>query len=198
MTLELVNEWGDIRGVVVKDRQPIERVRPLLTGELAPFFSLIGTTDSWQASLFMARQTGQSLNLPDLLAQGPVVVSFYCPCWGGYARPFLTALTKLAEGVRAAGGQLVVFSNENPKYLPKQANFSDMLIAHDTDNAVARRFGVYSETDPIWDRVSGISEDVYVPAMYVIDRFRRIQYHFLDEDFEGFTQQTDVINELYS
>jgi peroxiredoxin len=197
MTLEMVNEWGDIRGVVVKDRQPIERVQPLVTGESAPFFSLTDTSDSWQASLFTAKGTSQSINLPDLLAQGPVVVSFYCPCWGSYARPFLTALTQLGTDVRAAGGQLVVFTNENPKYLAKQVEGADLLLAYDADYAVARRFGVYSETDPIWDRVSGISEDVYVPAVYVIDRFRRIQYHFLDENFEGFHQQANVLNELF-
>ena len=70
MTLEMVNEWGDIRGVVVKDRQPIERVQPLVTGESAPFFSLIDTPDSWHTSLFTADGSGQSINLPDLLTQG--------------------------------------------------------------------------------------------------------------------------------
>lgn len=198
MTLEMVNEWGDIRGVVVKDRQPVERVQPLITGESAPFFSLIDTPDSWQASLFTAGLSGKALNLPDLLAQGPVVVSFYCPCWGSYARPFLAALTKMTTAIRAEGGQLVVFTNENPKYLAKQTDLSEMILAYDADNAIARRFGVYSETDPIWDRVSGISEDVYVPAVYVIDRYRRIQYHFLDENFEGLHQQTDILNELYA
>lgn len=196
MTLEMVNELGDIRGVVVKDRQPVERAQPLVTGELAPFFSLVDTTDSWQATLVSADYAGKSLNLPDLLAQGPLVVSFYCPCWGGYARPFLTALSHLTNQIRAQGGQLVVFTNESPRLLGKQVDPSAMLLAYDAGNTVARRFGVYSETDPIWDRVSGISEDVYVPAIYVVDRFRRIQYHFLDENFEGFAHPVDLLNAL--
>ena len=196
MTLEMVNELGHIRPVIVKERQPVERIRPLVAGESAPFFSLIDTTDNWKASLSRTDETHQTLSLPELLAQGPIVVSFYCPCWGAYARPFLTALTKLATDVREKGGQLVVFTNENPKSLIKQTDLSTILLAYDSDNAIARRFGVYSETDPIWDRVSGISEDVYVPAVYVIDRFRRIQYHFLDENFEGFTHQSEVLDAL--
>jgi len=196
MTLEMVNELGEVRGVVVKDRQTVERVRPLIAGESAPFFSLVDTADYWQAFFSTVDLPHHKVSLPELLARGPIVVSFYCPCWGGYARPFLTALTKLAAAVRARGGQLVVFTNENPKYLTKQADVSEMMLVYDADNAVARRFGVYSETDPIWERVSGISEDVYVPAVYVIDRFRRIQYHFLDENFEGFDHQTDVLDAL--
>ncbi|GAB4056057.1 redoxin domain-containing protein [Spirosoma litoris] len=196
MTLEMVNELGEIRSVVVKDRQPIERVRPLLTGESVPFFSLVDTADYWQASLITAGVSHQTVSLPELLTRGPIVISFYCPCWGGYARPFLTALTKMAAEVREKGGQMVVFTNENPKYLSKHIDLSSMLLAYDADKSVARQFGVYSETDPIWDRVSGISEDVFVPAVYVVDRSRQIQYHFLDENFEGFTQQAEVLEAL--
>ncbi|MBD2705542.1 redoxin domain-containing protein [Spirosoma sp. BT702] len=196
MILEMVNELGDIRGVAVKDRLPVERVKPLVTGELAPFFSLVNTLDSWQASLFSTDFSDKSLYLPDLLEVGPVVVSFYCPCWGTYARPFLSALKELATKLQSISGQLVVFTNENPRLLARQVDVDNMLLAYDAGNAVARRFGVYSENDPIWDRVSGISEDVYVPAIYTINRFRQIQYHFLDENFEGFTQSEDLFYDL--
>lgn len=196
MTLEMVNELGDIRPVFAKDRQPVERVRPLCRGEWAPFFSLVDTPDYCQTSVATTNLPAKARSLPELVANKPTVISFYCPCWGAYARPFLAALTKLAIDVRARGGQLVVFSNENPKYLISQTDLSGMRLVYDSDNAVARQFGVYSETDPIWDRVSGISEDVYVPAVYVIDRFRRITYHFLDENFEGFNHQSDVVNAL--
>ncbi|MVM38421.1 redoxin domain-containing protein [Spirosoma sp. HMF3257] len=193
MTLEMVNELGEVRGVVVKDRQPIERAQPLHTGESVPFFSLVDTADYWLASLLTVDSSHQTVSLPELLTRGPIVVSFYCPCWGGYARPFLTELTKMATEIRAKGGQMVVFTNENPKFLAKHTDLSAMLLAYDADKSVARRFGVYSETDPIWDRVSGISEEVFIPAVYVIDRFRKIQYHFLDENFEGFTHQAEVL-----
>ena len=196
MTLEMVNELGDIRSVLVKERPPVERVRPLQAGEWAPFFSLIDTATYWKASVSTTHLPAKALSLTELVASKPLVVSFYCPCWGAYARPFLTALTKLAIAVRDKGGQLVVFSNEDPRYLLNQTDLSGMHVIYDADNAVARQFGVYSETDPIWDRVSGISEDVYVPAVYVINRFRRITYHFLDENFEGFDYQAEVVEAL--
>lgn len=52
MALEMVNELGDIMGLLVKDRQPVERVRPLLISESATSFSLVDTEDYWQASCF--------------------------------------------------------------------------------------------------------------------------------------------------
>lgn len=176
---------------------PVERVRPLTTGVTAPFFSLSKTDTGWQASVVPGGLPGP-LTLPDLLESGPVIVSFYCPCWGSYARPFLTALTKLAASVQAAGGQFVVFCNEDPKYLNRELVGPAMKLVYDADYTVARRFGVYSEYDPIWDRVSGISEDVYVPALYVIDECGRIQYRFLDEDFAGFAEDKAVLNALHS
>lgn len=195
MTLERVNEWGEIRSVFIKDRPPVERVSPLNAGSKAPVFSLTETATGWQASDAAGHVPG-TLTLPELLAVGPVVVSFYCPCWGSYARPFLTTLTTLSPRIRAAGAQLVVFSNEDPRYLRQDLAGASLLVVHDADYTVARRFGVYSDYDPIWDRVSGISEDVYVPALYVIDQSGRVRYRFLDEQFEGFTQPADVLSAL--
>lgn len=197
MTLERVNEWGEVQSVFIKDRPSIEWVRPLAAGKMAPFFSLTEAADGWQASIFSSGLPG-TLTLSDLLDQGPVAVSFYCPCWGSYARPFLTGLTNLSAHIQAVGGRLVVFSNEKPKYLSQEFNGSSLMLAYDANYTVARRFGVYSEYDPIWDRVSGISEDVYIPALYVVGQSRRIEYRFLDENFEGFTQQAEVLNALCS
>ncbi|MBC8152504.1 MAG: redoxin domain-containing protein [Bacteroidetes bacterium] len=217
MTLERVNEWGEVQSVFIKDRPPVERVRPLSVGNTAPFFSLTEAADGWQASIFSSGLPG-TLTLSDLLDQGPVAVSFYCPCWGSYARPFLNGLISLSAHIQAVGGQLVVFSNENPKYLSRvwsepqrrggghptdqttgvPGNISPLTLAYDANYTVAHRFGVYSEYDPIWDRVSGISEDVYIPALYVVGQSRRIKYRFLDENFEGFAQQTEVLNALRS
>lgn len=217
MTLERINEWGEMQSVFIKDRPPVERVRPLALGDTAPFFSLRETVDGWQASVFSGGLPN-TLTLFDLLEQGPLVVSFYCPCWGSYARPFLNSLLHLANMIQGIGGQLVVFSNENPRYLSRsgqnrdgggtafrpaespanQLSNSPLTLAYDAEYTVARRFGVYSEYDPIWDRVSGISEDVYIPALYVIGESRRIEYQFLDENFEGFSGQTEVLNALYS
>lgn len=196
MTLEFATELGGIRSLTVKERQPIERIKPLVAGDTAPFFSLVNTTDDWQASVFTAGLPGHTTSLLDLINNQPLVLSFYCPCWGRYARPYLDALVQLSAELKTVGARLLVFSNEAPKSLAKQVSLVDLRVVHDADFTVARRFGVYSEDDPIWDRISGISEDVYIPALYVIGADRRISYHFLDEDFDGPFDQQAVVNEV--
>lgn len=198
MTLELVNELGDIQVRVVKDRQPIERVQPLQTGDSAPLIAIANTAGHWSTANRQAVGQAHTLTLRQLVKQRPVVVGFYCPCWGRYADPFLDRLIQLADQVERAGGQLLVFANEHPRYLPQKALQAPMTLVYDAEKAVAQQFGVYAETDPIWDRISGISEDVYIPALYVVDDSQQIRYHFLDENFEGFTDHVALCNALLS
>lgn len=198
MTLELTNAWGEISSVVVKDRLPVERARPLRTNDKAPLFAIANASGYWVTPADLGEHR---LTIGHLLRSGPLVVGFYCPCWGRYAAPFLETLAQLARPVQQAGGQLVVFSNEHPRYLPKQALEAPMTIVYDADKLVAQQFGVYSETDPIWDRVSGISEEAYTPALYVVDQTGRIRHHFLDENFDGLSPdgvsaQIGVLNGL--
>lgn len=197
MTFELVNEWGEISSLVVKDRLPVERVNPLQTGDQAPIFTIANRADYWTTPVDETEPVENTLTLTQLLSQGPVVVGFYCPCWGRYAGPFLNAFIQLAQEVQRAGGQFVVFSNEHPQYLPHPALQAPVTLVYDVDKTVAQQFGVYSEADPIWDRVSGISEEVYIPSLYVVDETGQIRYHFLDENFEGFSDHAALYHALF-
>ncbi|WP_247236517.1 peroxiredoxin [Telluribacter sp. SYSU D00476] len=150
--------------------QSAQLVRPLVTGDQSPFADQIELVDVWQ--------------LPGFVDGEPLVVSFYCPCWGRYARPYLLQLIELADQLRAQGLNLLVFSNEPVKTLLRQFPKLNFHVVYDVGFTVASQFGVYSEAFPIWDRVSGISEEVFTPALYVISPDQQIRYHFLDEDFD--------------
>ncbi|GAB2528856.1 redoxin domain-containing protein [Spirosoma aerophilum] len=184
MTLEFQNELGDIRSVTTQPRAKTVPVQPLLTGDLAPFFSLSGASTNWRASVFGQKLPDAATSILDLVTVRPLVVSFYCPCWGRYARPYLESLVRLNQALLAVDAELVVFSNESPGILARQVDGLDFRVAYDAESTVARRFGVYSEDYPLWERVSGISEDAFTPALYVVGQDRRIAYHFLDEDFD--------------
>lgn len=194
MTLEFENELGDIRTVSTQDRLRTVRVQPLVTGDLAPFFSLAGAPSDWRASVFGQKTQEPTTSVLDLVSARPLVVSFYCPCWGRYARPYLDSLIRLHKDLLIADAELVVFSNESPKVLARQVNGLDFRVAYDAESAVAQRFGVYSEDDPVWERVSGISDEAFTPALYVIGPDRRIAYHFLDDNFDQPIDQEVVFN----
>lgn len=203
MTLEFENELGEIRPLLVKTRQAAARLKPLVAGDLTPFFSLTGGTGNWQASVFnraTPSSGGRSESRPaatvsvlDLIETKPLIVTFYCPCWGRYAGPYLNALVQLNEAIQAAGAELIVFSNESPKALARQGRTLDFLFAHDIDLLVSRQFGVYNEDNPVWDRVSGISDEAFTPALYVIGADRRITYDFQDENFDTLIDQEAIM-----
>lgn len=194
MTLEFENELGDIRTVSTQERLRTIRMQPLVTGDLAPFFSLAGAPSDWRASVFGHKNQEHTTSVLDLVSARPLVISFYCPCWGRYARPYLDSLVRLHQHLLVADAELVVFSNESPKVLARQMNGLDFRVAYDAESAVAQRFGVYSEDDPVWERVSGISDEAFTPALYVIGPDRRIAYHFLDENFDQPIDQNVVFN----
>ncbi|MBN8822696.1 MULTISPECIES: redoxin domain-containing protein [unclassified Spirosoma] len=185
MTLEFENELGHIRSVTsALNRPKTARKSPLLTGDLAPFFSLTGAANDWRVSVFGQKLTEQATSIFDLVGTRPLVVSFYCPCWGRYAKPYLESLVRLHQRLLSEDAELVVFSNESPKVLARQIPDLDFRVAFDAESAVAQRFGVYSEDDPVWERISGISEEAFTPALYVIGPDRQIAYHFLDDNFD--------------
>lgn len=193
MTLEFENELGDIRTVTSTLNRPrTNRVKPLVTGDLAPFFSVAGAPGDWRASVFGQRLPDGATSLLDLVNTRPLVISFYCPCWGRYARPYLESLVRLHQTLLVAGAELVVFSNESPKVLMKQVQGIDFRLAYDAESLVAQRFGVYSEDNPVWERISGISEEAFTPALYVIGPDRRIAWHFLDDNFDQALDQEAI------
>jgi peroxiredoxin len=198
MTLEFENELGEIRTVQSTQFRPRpSRVKPLITGNQAPFFSLSGAANAWKASVFGQKTSEQMTSILDLVNTRPLIVSFYCPCWGHYARPYLESLVELHQHLQTADAELIVFSNESPKVLERQVKGLDFRVACDAESTVAHRFGVYSEDNPIWERVSGISEEAFVPALYIIGPDRRIAYHFLDENFDGSLDQSTIFNVIH-
>jgi peroxiredoxin len=194
MTLEFQNELGDIRSVTTQPRAKTVPVQPLLTGDLAPFFSLSGAPTNWRASVFAQKSPEAATSILDLVNVRPLVVSFYCPCWGRYARPYLESLVRLNQELLAVDAELVVFSNESPSILARQVGGLDFRVAYDAESTVARRFGVFSEDYPLWERVSGISEEAFTPALYIIGQDRRIAYHFLDENFDRTLDSAPIVS----
>ena len=52
-----------------------------------------------------------------------------------------------------------------------------------SDKEIAEKFGVYSESDPIWNKFSGIDTNVPLLATYVISPTGQIEYDHIDSDF---------------
>lgn len=199
MYYEIEDELGNISTIQLKEREQDEQAEELSAGDLAPLFYLRSEDGVQVTSVSGYSVANDSRSLIDLLSYKPLVLSFYCPCWGSYAPKHLAVLQELAPQIEAFGGQLLVLTNESPKQIERISKKLelDFTIIHDKDFNVARSYGVYSETSPIWDRIAGISEEVFTPALFVIGHDRKIAYTFVDENFDGTPNRKALLKTVY-
>jgi peroxiredoxin len=201
MLYELEDEWGNL--TTVESTAPHvrpERVRPLRQGQSAPMFDLPAPTEGvWNGTLTAFAQREVPATSLDVTARRPLVLSFYCPCWGAYARPHLEMLRSHYANIRALGGELLVLTNEPPAVIRRLVERQGLpfSMVHDAENALAAQFGVYSATHPLWDRIAGISEDAYTPAVYVLNRRGRIVFDFVDENLEYQPEARALLRAVY-
>jgi peroxiredoxin len=159
-----------------------EKINPLEAGSYFPEFFIEEERVISGASLLGNVKVGTSLHR--LTAQ-PLVIAFYSVNWNGYGDALLAQLREGHKAIEAAGARLLVLSSEEKKHftafnqepLPFDA-------AWDVQQRIARKVGIYRETDPIWGRVSGINADVPIPAVYLVTPSLEITYAFTDAYFQ--------------
>jgi len=138
--------------------------------------------------------------LHQLLQDGPLVISTYSPAWNQYGEEHLKALNKAYPQLRKPGANLLLLSTEcfkNSVYTVQEFNIAYNVL-QDYDNRISEVLGVYSEYEPVWDRIAGITEDVPFPATFVIGADRRVLYSFVSKDFEYLVPTKEIGKALVS
>jgi len=170
----------------------MERVRTagtvanaLKVGQFAPDFTL---PDAF----------GNPVSLNALLAQGPVVVSFYRGEWCPFCNIELRALEEALPKMRALGAILIAISPEKPDHgiVATEKNKLTFPVLSDFGNKVARQFGIVFQ---VGQKLKEFSKDVFkndialrngeesyelpVPATYVIDTAGIIRFAHVEVDY---------------
>ncbi|MGH8781628.1 peroxiredoxin-like family protein [Paraburkholderia sp.] len=170
----------------------MERVRKagtvdgaLKAGQAAPEFTL---PDAF----------GNGVSLKDLIARGPVVISFYRGEWCPFCNIELRSLQEALPGIEALGATLIAISPEKPDHgiIATEKNKLTFPVLSDFGNAVARQFGIVFQVGPELKEFSKNvfkndlalrnGEDSYelpVPATYVIDKTGVIRFAHVDVDY---------------
>ena len=154
--------------------------------------------------------TGRTVRLSDLLASGPVVLTFYRGSWCPYCNTELRSLQAALPEVEAARARLVAVSPQTPDsslaIVDRQALTFPVLS--DAGNRVAREFGLVFRVDAgVRDkyRAAGIdlaasngddSWELPVPATYVVAPDRTITYAFVEADYSRRAAPADVVAAL--
>jgi peroxiredoxin len=141
---------------------------------------------------------GKTVESRDLLKQGNLVVVFYRGSWCPFCNLYLRNLQKNMPQIKAAGGNLVAVSVENPDNSLKvsKKNELDFTVLSDPNLTTARKFGIIyqmpKETDELY-KSRGLDvakhnqmEKAELPlsATYIVNQKGKIVYAYLEPDYK--------------
>ncbi|HEU4554012.1 MAG TPA: redoxin domain-containing protein [Chitinophaga sp.] len=165
------------------------RLSPLRTGNAAPELHVPPT------------QLIQAAGLPQDLHNRtrPLVVAFLSFHWHSYAAARLQELRELYADIQVMGGDLLVISDEDTTFFNLLAGKQPVPfpVVWDRQHKMAGQFGVYAATDPIWDRISGVNEDVPTPGIFVLSPGGKIVFDEVDLYFEKQLAVRDLLTAVY-
>jgi len=105
-------------------------------------------------------------------------------------------LDSFQRDIQIMGGSLLVVSNANIRDLRRQLGLHNHLwVLSDPHNSLAEQFGLYTPENPIGDWLSGIDDNIPLPAFYVVLPNGEISFHYVDYNFRTYNGQAGDIYE---
>jgi peroxiredoxin len=169
----------------------------LKAGDLCPEFAL-------------ANAEGAILTSNDLLANGPMVLSFYRGKWCPYCMTEIEALQEVAGEIAAAGASLVAVTAEDcggALKVKRQKNLKFEILC-DFENGLGLAFGLvfrvpqtireeYQKIDINFPLIYG-NESWFlpIPATYVIGQNGTIRHAYVNPDFRERMDPQDILRVL--
>ncbi|MGB6985857.1 MAG: peroxiredoxin-like family protein [Candidatus Aquilonibacter sp.] len=170
----------------------------LRVGDLAPPFELYDSA-------------GSRVSSKDLLAKGPLVLSFFRGTWCPYCNQELLALNEIDDDIRKAGATLLVLSPERSESVEAMRRDHGITypILRDANSAVATLFGLsYTFSDELKQLYldtfkTNIAEingeggwQLPVPARFIIDTDHRVKYAQANPDYRFRPEPADTLDKL--
>lgn len=151
---------------------------------------------------------GKQISSTELLAKGPLVLSFYRGGWCPYCNLELRALNNMQQAFADQNAQLIAVSPQLPdeSLSTQQQNELAYTVLSDVSNSLSKKCGLVFTLDerliPVYDQLGldipkANGDDSYelpLPATYVIDSQGVIKFAFANEDYTLRAEPLDVLN----
>ena len=159
----------------------------------------------------LPNQHGEQVLLDELLAKGPVVITFYRGSWCPYCNLQLKALQSRLPEIHALGAQLVAISPQVPDGSMSENDIRNMdfVVLSDQNADVAASYGVawqvpaflleHMREDRGLDLESlnnGNGSILPIPATFVLDSEGKVTWRYVDVDYRTRSEPQDIINAL--
>jgi peroxiredoxin len=163
------------------------------------------------SAIHLRDQHGEDFDIADLLAKGPVVVTFYRGGWCPFCNLELKAYQAALPRIAAAGASMVAISPEKPDDTVSTAekNALSFPVLSDVGQRVGKAFGVvYAFTDDVRKVYDGFGLDIPskngspddwslpLSATYVIGADGIIQFADTRVDYRERTDPLEVLRVL--
>lgn len=160
--------------------------------------------------IMLPNAEGDLIAIADLLALGPVVVTFFRGIWCPYCRLMLDALVAALPELEAAGASLVGITPETGGLAlrTKQNHGASFEVLSDVDCGLGLGCGVVFRTPDIYRRLllkygNDLAERhgnqawfLPLPAVFVLDRAGFVRWRFLSVDFTEQAEPADILAAL--
>ncbi len=160
-----------------------------------------GLAVNQQAPEFAALdQNGKTISLKNLLNHGAVVLIFYRGEWCPFCNKRLMELEKSLSQFTSRGASVVAVTPQKPEYIVKtiQKTNAHFSILHDAGLKIMKSYDVaykvdgralerYKKMSLDFNVINGEenSENLPVPAVYVINKQGKIVYRYFDIDYRN-------------
>ncbi|KPZ57404.1 MULTISPECIES: peroxiredoxin-like family protein [unclassified Pseudoalteromonas] len=159
----------------------------------------------------LPNQHGEQVLLDELLAKGPVVITFYRGSWCPYCNLQLKALQSRLPEIHALGAQLVAISPQAPDGSMSENDIRNMdfVVLSDQNADVAASYGVawqvpeflleHMRVDRGLDLESlnnGNGSILPIPATFVLNSEGKVTWRYVDVDYRTRSEPEDIINAL--
>lgn len=191
---------GDQIALGLQELSTAGTARGLAVGDHAPSFEL-------------PDHLGQPVSLERLLAEGPVVVTFYRGAWCPFCNLQLRALEAALPAIHAAGATLVAISPQAPDHstgLVEQHALTFPVLS-DLDQAVTEAYGVrfdltgtlehlqvdVFQNDPAAQNADG-RRSLPVASTFIVDPSGTVRFASVEADWRIRVEPEDVVAILQS
>jgi peroxiredoxin len=155
--------------------------------------------------------SGRRISLNELLARGPVAVTFHRGHWCPYCRININALAQAHQEIAAEGGQIVAIMPDLQKFVAEFRSGSEVPfpILTDMDNGYALSLNltiwVGVELQRLMEGRRNLPEFqgnsswmLPIPATFIVGRDGRIRARFMDPDYRKRMAIADMLAALRS
>ncbi|MBV1757544.1 MAG: AhpC/TSA family protein [Dethiosulfatibacter sp.] len=153
---------------------------------------------------------GKTIKIYDVLSNGPIIINFYRGAWCPYCNLEIAAYQEILPEIKKRGAQLVAISPEVPDITMtlKEKHALEFEILSDTDNAVAKQFGlVFHLEDKLVALYKKMGIDLVksqenenselpIPATYVVNTDGVIKLAYLNSDYTKRLEPMDAVAAL--